>query len=186
MKTEWASELVGIRPYRPSDIPHLLEAVQESMPELHEWLPWCHPQYNVHDSAEFMATRDEEWQNGVHYSFVIHARVNGYFLGGVGINFVNRVHNFANLGYWVRSHATRHVVATAAVRLAAQFAFTELKFTRLEILTGLENKPSQRVAEKLGAVREGVLRRRLVLYGEPRDAVLFSLIPEDLDHGTEI
>lgn len=180
MKTEWASEVVAVRPYRSSDVPLLLEAVQESMKELHEWLPWCHPEYNVHDSAEFMAARDAEWRRGEQYSFVIHARTNGFFLGGVGINFINRVHNFANLAYWVRTRATRHGVATAAVRLAAEFAFTELKLSRLEIVTGVDNQASQRVAQKAGAIREGLLRRRLRVYGQPQDAVLFSLVPEDL------
>jgi ribosomal-protein-serine acetyltransferase len=180
MKTDWEGEVVGIRPYRPSDIPVLLEAVQESMKELHEWLPWCRPEFNLHDSSEFLATRQQEWASGEHYSFVIYARANGYFLGGVGINFINRVHNFANVGYWVRTRATRRGVAAAAVRLAAHFAFEELHFSRLEIVTGVENVASQRVAEKVGAQKEGVLRRRLLLYGEPQDAVLYSLIPADL------
>ena len=180
MKTEWESELVGIRPYRPADIPPLLEAVQESMKELHQWMPWCHPQYNIHDSTEFLATREAEWRNGEHYSFVIYARANGFFLGGVGLNFINQVHKFANLGYWVRTRASRHGIATAAVRLAAQFAFAELKLSRVEIVMGTDNKASQRVAEKAGAVREGVLWRRLLLFGEPQDAVLYSLLPSDL------
>jgi ribosomal-protein-serine acetyltransferase len=183
MKTEWESELVGIRPYRPGDLSQLFEAVQESMKELHQWMPWCHSQYNIHDSTEFITSQETEWSKGEHFSFVIHARANGIFLGGVGINFINHVHNFANLGYWVRTHATRHGVATAAVRLAAEFGFSELKLNRLEIVTGLDNKPSQRVAEKLGAVREGIVRRRLLLYGEPQDAILYSLLPEDLQCG---
>ena len=71
-------------------------------------------------------------------------------------------------------------MATAAVRLAADFAFNELQLTRLEIVTGLNNTSSQRVAAKAGAQREGVLRRRLLVHGKPEDAVLFSLVPEDL------
>jgi RimJ/RimL family protein N-acetyltransferase len=35
---------------------------------------------------------------------------------------------------------------------------------------------SQRVALKLGALREGVLRNRLVVHGQAHDAVVFSLI----------
>jgi RimJ/RimL family protein N-acetyltransferase len=183
MQTVWESDVIAIRPYRASDIPVLLEAVQESMKELVAGLPWCRPEYNIHDPAEFIARHEEEWRNGEQYSFMIHARANGLFLGGVGINFINRVHKFANLGYWVRTHATQHGVATAAVRLAAQFAFTSLELSRLEIVTGLNNKASQRVAEKVGAKREGVLRRRLLVDGESHDAVLFSLLPEDLPRG---
>ena len=180
MKTEWSTEVIAIRPYNAGDIPMLLEAVQESMKELHAGLPWCRPEYNIHDSAEFIARHEEEWRNGEQYSFIIHARANGMFLGGVGINFINRVHKFANLGYWVRTRATRHGVATAAVKLAAQFAFSELELSRLEIVTALQNKASQRVAEKVGALREGVVRRRLLVDGESENAVLYSLVPEDV------
>jgi len=180
MKTEWETDVIAIRPYCSADIPMLLEAVQESMKELVAGLPWCRPEYNIHDSTEFITRHEEEWRNGQQYSFVIHARANGLFLGGVGLNFINYTHHFANLGYWVRTRAARHGVATAAVALAAQFAFSELHLSRLEIVTGLGNKASQRVAEKVGAVREGVLRRRLLVDGGPQDAVLFSLIPEDV------
>jgi RimJ/RimL family protein N-acetyltransferase len=37
------------------------------------------------------------------------------------------------------------------------------------------------VAEKLGAAREGEFRNRLVVRGEPADAVVFSLVPGDLE-----
>jgi len=35
--------------------------------------------------------------------------------------------------------------------------------------------------EKAGAVREGRLRKRLLIRGQPHDAVLFSLVAEDLN-----
>ena len=92
----------------------------------------------------------------------------------------NRVHNFANLGYWVRSSRVGQGVATAATRLAAQFGFEELKFTRIEIVAATGNVGSLRVAEKAGARREGVLRNRLMLGGKLHDAVMHSLVPEDL------
>jgi len=38
------------------------------------------------------------------------------------------------------------------------------------------NSRSQRVAEKIGATREGVLRSRLVLPSGPSDAVMYSLV----------
>ena len=50
---------------------------------------------------------------------------------------------------------------------------------RLEIVCALGSEASQRVAEKAGAVREGVLRDRLVLHDRPCDAVMYSLIRSD-------
>jgi RimJ/RimL family protein N-acetyltransferase len=42
----------------------------------------------------------------------------------------------------------------------------------------IENKASQGVAVKAGAMREGILRNRLLLHGKIHDAVMFSLIPK--------
>jgi RimJ/RimL family protein N-acetyltransferase len=172
---------VGIRRFRTEDATPLFEAVRESITELSVWMPWCHAHYTIGESATFVQTRDQEWENGEHFSFVIHDGDSGVFLGGVGLNFRNRVHNFANLGYWVRSRFVGRGVATAAVRLAAQFAFKEIGLQRVEIVIAVGNLASQRVAGKAGAKREGVLRRRLLLRDQPLDAVMFSLLPEDLN-----
>jgi RimJ/RimL family protein N-acetyltransferase len=67
-----------------------------------------------------------------------------------------------------------------ATRLAARFGFEQLGLQRIEIVAAVGNVPSQRVAEKAGATREGVSRKRLLIHGESLDAVLFSLVPEDL------
>ena len=67
-----------------------------------------------------------------------------------------------------------------AIRLAARFGCEELGLYRIEIVAAVDNIASQRVAEKAGAVREGVLRNRLLVRGESQDAVLFSLLPGDL------
>jgi ribosomal-protein-serine acetyltransferase len=56
----------------------------------------------------------------------------------------------------------------------------ELKFNRVEILASAGNAGSQRAAAKAGARREGLLRKRLLVHGQPHDAVLFSLVAEDL------
>jgi len=93
---------------------------------------------------------------------------------------LNRVHQMANLGYWVRTSAAGRGVATRAARLVARFGFAQLDLHRIEILAAVDNIGSQKVAEKAGAVREGVLRKRLLINGESQDAVIFSLLPEDV------
>jgi RimJ/RimL family protein N-acetyltransferase len=62
----------------------------------------------------------------------------------------------------------------------AKFGFEELQLERIEIVAAVGNKASERVAEKAGAVREGIARRRLRVHGVQHDAICFSLIPEDL------
>jgi len=134
MKTEFSDTSIGIRRYRADDAPLLFEAARESIQELSSWMPWCHPHYSIDESSAFVSSRDAEWNKGEHYSFVVFDVKTGSFLGGVGLNFINRVHNFANLGYWIRTSHTRRGRATAAIRFAAMFGLRELGFDRLEIV----------------------------------------------------
>src|SRR6266436_4546262 len=180
MKLELIEGPVLIRPYCKGDASALYEAVRESLSEVSPWLPWCHQNYSIEESREFIGSRELASQGGEWYSFGIFETDTGRFLGGVGINFINRVHQMANLGYWVRTCAAGRGIATKATRLAARFGFEQLGLHRIEIVAAVANVPSQRVAEKAGARREGVLRKRLLIRGESLDAVLFSLVPDDL------
>ena len=169
-----------IRPLRAEDIQSIYEAVRESIKEVSRWMAWCHSDYSIEETSAFVMSREEAWKNDSDYGFgVFDATTRGY-LGGVGLNFINRVHQCANLGYWVRTSSARRGVASSAARLAARYGFEELGFQRIEILAAIGNHPSQRAAEKAGAVREGLLRKRLLVKGRPEDAILFSFIPEDL------
>jgi RimJ/RimL family protein N-acetyltransferase len=51
---------------------------------------------------------------------------------------------------------------------------------RLELTCSPDNVGSQRVAERAGFVREGVLRSHLPYKGARRDSVMFSLLPDEL------
>ena len=167
----------SIRVYEPGDAQALWEAARESVGEVGQWLDWCHPQYSMAEADEWIRSRAPLVAEGLEYSFAI-VGTDGRFLGGCGLNQINRIHRFANLGYWVRTSATRQGVATEAVRKVADFAFEHTDLVRLEIVCAVGNAASQRVAERAGAVREGVLRHRLLLHGQPVDAVMYSLVRE--------
>lgn len=168
-----------VRPYQPDDVPLLYEAVRESINEVAPWLPWCHPDYAIEESRGWIETRAEAWAQGTEYDFVMIDPTRGRLLGGCGINALNRANRFANLGYWVRTSCTHRGLATAAARCVAAFGFRELGLIRIEIVVATANTASQRVAEKLGATREGVLRNRILVRDQMHDAVMFSLIPSD-------
>lgn len=89
-------------------------------------------------------------------------------------------HLFANLYYRVRKSQAGKGIAPAAVPQLAQFAF-KTGLQRVEIVVATGNAPSLRVAEKVGAVREGLLRNRIRVGSQVHDAIMFSLIPNDLN-----
>jgi ribosomal-protein-serine acetyltransferase len=177
--TELSDGRILIRMLRAEDIAAEYEAVCESIPEVSRWMEWCHTGYTIEETTAFVMSRAGAWENGTDYGFGIFDAGTGKFLGGTGLSFINRVHKTANLGYWVRSSCTGRGVASSAARLVARFGLEQLKFQRIEILAAVGNISSQRAAERAGAVREGVLRKRLLVKGEPQDAVLYSFVAED-------
>jgi len=177
---ELTDDSIIVRAYREADATALYEAARESIPEVSVWLPWCHENYSIEESREFVSSRAQAAAGDEWYSFATFEKDSGRFLGGVGLIFNNRVHKMANLGYWVRTSAAGRGVATRAARLVVRFGFAQIGLHRIEILAAVRNVASQSVAVIVGVLREGLLRKRLLIRGESQDAMLFSLLPEDV------
>jgi RimJ/RimL family protein N-acetyltransferase len=172
---------IAIRPLVPGDAPALHAAVQASIESLSHWFPWAHRGYALSDAEARIAHCVAARERGEEFAFGIFG-AGGEFLGCAGLNQLDRAHRIGNLGYWVGEAHRGRGIATAAASQVAAFGFGEQGLARIEIVTLPDNAASQRVAGKLGAVREGTFRNRLVVHGEPRDAVVFSLLPGDLEH----
>lgn len=180
MRSEIEAEDIILRKYDFDYALLLFEAAHSSRGgEFTRWMPWCHENYSIDESESFIKLSIESWEKGTQYNFGVFDEQTNEFLGGVGINQPNEIHKFFNLGYWTRVSAQKRGIASRAARALAKAAFEDLDLNRLEILTATENIASQKAAEKAGALREGVLRKRLVIGGKIYDAVMFSFIRED-------
>jgi ribosomal-protein-serine acetyltransferase len=179
-KMELTDGLILLRPYRMSDVEPLHEAVHESIADLSKWFPWCHAEHSLEESRRFVETRSEAWEAGRDYGFAVFDYRGGRYIGNCSLFEVRAGDKTASASYWVRTSQTNGGIATAALRLLAEFGFNELRLNRIEIIVATENRASLRVAEKSGAKREGVLRNRFPVGGRVHDAVMFSLIPQDL------
>jgi ribosomal-protein-serine acetyltransferase len=180
MHTTLTDGHIVLRPFATEDLEATYAAACESIGTVGRWMAWCHPGYELHEASAWIDTCRRNWTAGASCEFAVFDAANA-FCGGVGVNSFNRLNNFANLGYWVRSSRLRRGIATAAAHLAAGFALDQLQFARVEIVIHTDNVASRRVAEKLGATFECVARNRVVLHGRSHDAAVYSLIPEDLD-----
>ena len=79
-------------------------------------------------------------------------------LGTISLFDIDMRNTSAEIGYRVAPWARGKGVATAALQSVADWAFGTLGLTRLQLLHGLENAASCRVAQKSGFRLEGVLR----------------------------
>ena len=169
-----------IRPLTVEDVDALFFAVSSSLPTLSQWLPWATPAYARADAEAWVAYCQHMRDADAEYHFGVFDVVSGDLLGGVGLNHRVRAYNTANMGYWVADAARGRGVAVDAARQAARFGFDTLVLQRIVILVQPQNHASLRVAGKLGAVCEGIARNGIVFNGQPHDAVIHSLIAQDL------
>ena len=164
-----------IRLYQPADADQMHAGALESVAEIYPWMAWCHEGYSLAEARKWIDVQVDLARQGMAFEFAIFDE-DHRFLGGCGINQIHKDNRFANLGYWIRTSATGRGAAPAAVRFVRDYAFRETELNRLEIVCAVGNTRSQRVAEKVGAVREGVLRSRLLLPSGPSDAIMYSLL----------
>jgi ribosomal-protein-serine acetyltransferase len=172
--------VVRLRRHRPSDADGHMEAVRESVAEISRWLPWCHAGYSREESEAWIAARPEAWEGAESFEYVIEDAATAQFIGGCGLNDLDWPSRRANLGYWLRTSRASEGIMTRAARMLARIGFEDLALQRIEITAAVDNLGSQRVAEKIGAVREGRLRNRFLLQGCRHDAYLYSLVPKGI------
>src|SRR5260221_8471640 len=83
-------------------------------------------------------------------------------------------------GSWYGRAYQRTAVNTEAKYLLLSHAFDTLGCIRVQIKTDVRNERSQRAIERLGAVREGVLRHHMIMPdGHVRDSVYYGILAEE-------
>jgi RimJ/RimL family protein N-acetyltransferase len=144
---------------------------------------WIEEAYNDADIARYVigTPPPRSWASSTETELVIADAAGAEPLGLISLRIAERDPGLAAVGYWLRPEARGRGGATVAVRLIARWAFDELGVQRLELTTSPENVASQRVAERAGFTREGVLRELTATRNDGRkDLVMFSLLPADL------
>lgn len=113
--------------------------------------------------------------------WTIFVRESGEAAGMTGFLDIRPQHRGLEIGRtWIaRAHQGTRVNPESKY-LLLRHAFEDLGAVRVQFKTDLNNLQSQRAIEKLGATREGVLRRyQMRSSGFVRDTVMFSLLAEE-------
>jgi N-acetyltransferase len=105
----------------------------------------------------------------------------GRAIGSTRFGDIAPKHGRVEIGWtWVAPSHQRSAVNTEAKLLQLTYAFERLGATRVALKTDGRNERSQRAIERIGGVREGVLRRHLRLPdGYLRDTVYYSILADE-------
>ena len=142
---------------------------------------WCNSAFDYNAAHSWICQQIINAENNTAYEFGIFD-LQDNLLGGCGINAIDEINARGNLGYWVRKSAVGRGIATKAAGYLIDWTFSNTHLNRLELVIMSGNRASVRVAEKLGAILEGLQRQRLYSGVEYIDASMYSVIRADRRH----
>ncbi len=167
MKGPDEGPFVVLRPLTDDDVPAIARACDD--PDTARFIPGMPAPYTEADARSFLAAARAQWDEGSAYIWAI-SDDGGELNGTVALHVGERT----AVGYWVAPWARNRGLATRAVEILVRWAHDEGGYDRLELTTDPGNTASQRVAEKAGFVREGLVRGYVATPSGPRDSVVFS------------
>ena len=166
-----------LRAFEPGDLPDVAAAGADELTQ--RWLPLPRP-YTEEDAQAWclrVVPAIRASGTGVHWALV--ERAAGRVCGGMGLSRTDWGALVTEVSYWVGPWARGLGHAPEAVRAVADWVLRDQGFERLELRAATGNLASQRVAEKAGFTREGVLRNAGYLHAGRVDLVVYSLVRGD-------
>jgi len=150
-------------------------AVVAEDPALWQWVPLPAGGFATYLDAAFAAAKPD-----VNVPFVVVDRADDAVVGMSRMFDIRPADAGLEIGYtWYARRAWSSAVNPAAKRLLIGHAF-DLGYERVQLKTDGRNARSQAAITKLGATREGTLRRNMRLPdGYIRDTVYFSILKEE-------
>jgi RimJ/RimL family protein N-acetyltransferase len=164
---------IRLRLKRDADLEAVVAACQD--PEIPRWTRVPEP-YTEADARAWFEEQDRKRSDGSGLDLLIVGARDDRLLGSVGLVQLDWEELRAGIGYWVARESRCRGIAPRAVGALARWAFEALPLARLEITVQAGNTASQRVAERAGFTREGLLRSYAIIKDRRRDMVMFSLL----------
>jgi N-acetyltransferase len=123
----------------------------------------------------------DDREKGISYPFVVVELQSNRIVGSTRFLDVLPLHKTAEIGWtWYNPSVWRTVVNTECKYLLLQHAFETWNLNRVQLKTDSRNLRSQKAIERIGAIKEGVLRKeRIIEDGYIRDTVYYSILNEE-------
>jgi [ribosomal protein S5]-alanine N-acetyltransferase len=166
---------VGLRALRASDADDLFAL--QSDPRVMRY--WSHPPWTERAQAvERIALLERDRATSEFYPWVL-TLSDARLIGTISLFAINRAQYRGEIGYALAAGQWGNGYASEALRLAIGFAFGSLPLRRLEADVDPRNAASCRLVERVGFVREGLLRERWHVAGEVTDSAIYGLLRSD-------
>jgi RimJ/RimL family protein N-acetyltransferase len=168
---------VVIRALEISDIDRLWSAAGD--PRI--WTYMTSGMADIGDMRRIVEAALKAAELGTEASFTIIERASGRIVGSTRYLDITPAHRNLEIGWtWLASDVWRTPINTECKLLLLTHAFESMGMLRVQLKTDARNERSQRAIERIGGVKEGVLRQHRILPdGYVRDTVMYSILDSE-------
>jgi N-acetyltransferase len=173
-----SGKVVRIEPLETRHAADLLVAAAD--PAIWLYLPAFQPRTHA-DMEGWIAAALTGAATGAEIPFAIVATSSGRAVGSTRFLEIRWDSRTLEIGWtWLATAVQRSAVNTECKLLLLRHAFEDLGALRVQFKTDLRNLRSQRAIERLGAVKEGVLRKQRINHdGYVRSSVYYSILDDE-------
>lgn len=159
-------------------VPDLVIAGQSD--EIWDFIPFG-PFRTTEEMRAWLFKLLERMEEGDTVPFVIVRRADGHAVGMTSYMDIRPSHRGLEIGgTWLSPSVWRTEINSECKYLLLRHAFETIGAIRVQLKTDGRNVRSQRAIERLGAVKEGVLRKHLLTRGDfIRDTVMYSILDSE-------
>ncbi len=161
LPTEFSSERLRLRRYRPEDAPAYYQMLRDNWVHLSEFMPSnLVGMQNEGDVLAVLEWQIAQWQQRNHFILGFWEKFSGAYLGEVYLANADWKLPCLELGYFIVQQHSGKGYVTEAARAALRIAFEVLQVHRVDLQCAADNEKSARVAQRCGFTLEGCQRQR--------------------------
>ncbi|TND10016.1 MAG: hypothetical protein FD123_698 [Bacteroidetes bacterium] len=166
--------LVELLPAHASDL-HKIYSDEETMRYFD-----CDAHTDIAQTQKLIRVFNERWEKnqGLRWGICLTGSRSGELIGSMGFNSYAE-NGVGIIGYDLRKDYWNKGLATEALTAVVRYGFESLLIHRAEAIVDPDNTGSERVLEKCGFTREGVLRERYFFKGRYQTVTLFAKLSTD-------
>ncbi len=165
-----------LRLFEYNNAEELYYLIDKNREYLRTWLGWVDKTQNETDALNFIRFTMQSLANnqgikaGIWYE--------NKLVGLIDHHDVNKNSKSVNIGYWLDEDLQGKGIMTKATKAMVDYAF-KIGMNKVEIRVASENKKSGSIPERLGFIKEGVIRSAEYLYDHHVDHIVYGLLKEE-------
>ena len=165
-----------LRPFRRTDLPHVQRYAVR--PEFYRYLPI--PVQTSATVAVFLEKLiDAQSDADGNLTFAIEPRGIGHVVGAIRIAVRDATNRQGDVGFGLDAEFQRLGYMTEALKRVLRFGFEDLDLHRIWATADVKNQKSWELMERVGMIREGLLRQDKLIRGQWRDSYFYAILEDE-------